>query len=154
MPKSERMHCSTDLQRGLGRPAARRSSGWRPFHAEAAQLGGRARKAVRKLERISMASNSSRIRYCQRMASWKFPAPHRSKMRRVISGTALLPGVRAAVAADHEHRRQPPLPNRLRNEKSGREGRTAEIIRIIKARSPEGILDPHHARELPPAAGW
>ena len=62
-------------------------------------------------------------------------------MRRVISGTALLlacvPPSQPIMSIGASTASQP-----VRNEKSGRDGRTAAIMRIMKDRSPEESLIP------------
>jgi hypothetical protein len=62
-------------------------------------------------------------------------------MRRVTSGTALplacVPPSQPIISMGASTASQP-----VRKQKSGRTGRTAEIIRIMKARSPEESLMP------------
>ena len=115
--------------------------GWRPEPNRNPRSSAAARNPSGNSHGLSMASKSSRIRNCHCMAAEWSPERNRSYMRRVTSGTTLLeacvPPSQPIISMGTRTASQP-----VRNVKSGRCGRTAEIIRIMKARSPEESLMP------------
>ena len=111
-----------------------------PAHREAAQLDRRA-EAFGEIGRVEHRVEQLQQAVLERMASSSCPRGSGRYSFRVSSGTtplvAWVPPSAPTSSIGTSTASQP-----VRNEKSGRSGRTAAIIRIMNARSPEESLMP------------